>query len=57
MFAVIAGRDSEKIEAGMRPQFSVLIMRGRTGWMGDCSARRIWMMFPVLIKRIIRCTR
>ena len=33
MFAVIAGRDSEKIEADMRPQFSVLITRGHTGSM------------------------
>jgi hypothetical protein len=35
MFAVIAGRDSEKIEAGIRLQFSVLITRGLTGSMDD----------------------
>ena len=35
MFVAIAGHDSEKIEAGMRPQFSVLITRGRTGSMDD----------------------
>ena len=35
MFVAIAGRDSGKIEAGIRLQFSALITRGRTGWMDD----------------------
>jgi hypothetical protein len=57
MFAVIAARGSGKIKADMCRRFSVLITHGRMDSMGDCLARRTWMVFPGLIKLIIRYIR